>query len=141
MRARQLALILAAKTEHESKRIKTRDLCLGEGLTDVVRAALARLSPGKTISSIICDINGERYRSEEWGFVCLRLASYFDDPTAYLAPSACWGDVGAASIPLFVMLACEAAGRGYATGPRVLAYAGSENGLRGALALQTIEGP
>ena len=63
--------------------------------------------PDERINDIYCDINGERYRSEEWGFVCLRLSQYFDNPTAYRSPAECWGDMGAASGPLFAMLACR----------------------------------
>lgn len=87
---------------------------------------------------MICDINGERYRGEEWGFVCLRLSQYFDDPTAYDSPADCWGDMGAASGPLFIMLACQAIARGYAKGPRALLWTSSEGGLRGAAVIETL---
>ena len=75
-------------------------------------------------------------RGEEWGFVCLRLPSLFDDPTGYHSPADSWGDMGAASIPLFGMLACEAALRGSARGPRTMIWASSERGLRGAVLLE-----
>jgi 3-oxoacyl-[acyl-carrier-protein] synthase-1 len=102
----------------------------------VVQEAIQGASPpAERISDIICDINGERYRGEEWGFVCLRLPQYFNDPTAYRSPADCWGDMGAASGPLFMMLACQAAERGYAKSARCLVWAGSENGLRGAVVL------
>ena len=121
----------------ESKLIKTSDICLGEGLTATVKSAVAGLRSGETINDIICDINGERYRGEEWGFICLRLPQYFDAPTAYLSPADCWGDIGAASGPLFAMLACQAAASGYATGSRTLLWASSEGGLRAVAVLDT----
>ncbi len=131
-----LARVLSAATGRETKLIKTSDICLSEGLTTTVRDAVSGLSPpAETINEIICDINGERYRGEEWGFVCLRLPQYFDDPTAYRSPADCWGDMGAASGPLFAMLACQTAARGYAKGPRTLLWASSEGGLRGAAVL------
>ena len=121
---------------YEAKLIKTSDMCLGEGLTATVGQAVQGLHlPDQRINQIICDINGERYRGEEWGFVCLRLGRCFDNPAAYLSPADCWGDMGAASGPLFVMLACEARTRGYAKGPRTLAWAGSESGCRAAALL------
>ena len=135
-----LAQVRVVATGKETKLIKTSDVCLGEGLTSVVRRAVGSL-PSKygNIDTVICDINGERYRGEEWGFICLRLSQYFDDPTAYWSPADSWGDMGAASGPLFAMLACQAAARGYAKGPRTLLWASSEKGLRGAAVLETTE--
>lgn len=134
-----LAQVLSVATDRDTKLIKTSDICLGEGLTVAVQDAISGLSPPveKIINEIICDINGERYRSEEWGFACLRLTKYFDDPTAYQSPAGCWGDLGAASGPLFAMLACQAADRGYAKGHRTLLWASSEGGLRAAAVLNT----
>jgi 3-oxoacyl-[acyl-carrier-protein] synthase-1 len=133
-----LARLLAVAIGRETQLIKTSDICLGVGLTTVVQSAIRRLSPNSgRINAVTCDINGERYRGEEWGFVCLRLSQYFDDPTAYDSPADCWGDLGAASAPLFAMLACQAAARGYAKGPRSLLWASSEGGLRGAAVLET----
>jgi 3-oxoacyl-[acyl-carrier-protein] synthase I len=126
----------SAATGKESKLIKTEDVCLGEGLTNTVEAALDGFPAGQTINEVICDINGERYRGEEWGFVCLRLSHYFDDPTGYVSPADSWGDLGAASVPLFATLACQAAARGYAKGPRTMLWASSEHGLRGAAVLE-----
>lgn len=126
-----LASVLSVATGRETKLIKTSDICLGKGLTTTVKDAVSGLSlPNEMITDIICDVNGERYRGEEWGFVCLRLPQYFDDPTAYRSPADCWGDMGAASGPLFAMLACQAAVQDYAKGPRTLLWASSEGGLR-----------
>jgi 3-oxoacyl-[acyl-carrier-protein] synthase-1 len=131
--------ITSAATGRETQLIKTNDVCLGHGLTDVVRHAVASQGPdAPTVDNIICDINAERYRGEEWGFVCLRLSQYFADPTAYVSPADCWGDMGAASGPLFAMLACRAAARGYAAGPRTLLWASSECGLRSAALLEAV---
>lgn len=132
------ARVLTGGVSRETSVIKTTELCLGEGLTSAVRSALDTLPPSvRRINAVICDINSERYRGEEWGFVCLRLPDCFDDPTAYVSPADAWGDVGAASGPLFAMLACEAAARGYAAGPTTLAWASSESGLRAAAVLST----
>lgn len=133
------ARVLTVASEIESKLIKTSNICIGEGLTEVVRRAVSSRSSGSgPINTVICDINGERYRGEEWGFVCLRLSQYFDDPTAYWCPADSWGDMGAASGPLFAMLTCQAAARGYAKGPRTLVWASSEKGLRGSAVIETL---
>lgn len=129
--------VFSTATGRETKLIKTADICLGEGLTVTVGEALRGLDvPAQSITDIICDMNSERYRGEEWGFVCLRLPLHFDNPAGYLSPADSWGDMGAASGPLFAMLACRAAARGYARGPRALLWASSEGGLRGAAVLE-----
>lgn len=132
-----LALITQTATAWETKLIKTQDINLGEGLTQSVRNTVAHLNPQQQrVNSIYCDINGERYRGEEWGFTCLKLAQYFDDPTGYWSPADCWGDMGAASGALFMTLATQAAQRGYAAGAQSLLWAGSENGLRASALLE-----
>jgi 3-oxoacyl-[acyl-carrier-protein] synthase-1 len=92
--------------------------------------------PGERVEAVVCDINGERYRSEEWGFTMLRLPETFVDPTAYDAPASCWGDMGAASGPLFVAVAVTAAKRGWAKGTRYLIWNSSEQGHRAAVVLE-----
>lgn len=128
------ARVWDAALARESKLIKTRDVCLGVGLTQAVQAALAGQG-SKLIDSIYCDINGERYRSEEWGFVALRLGQCFMDPASYVSPAERWGDLGAASGPLFAMLASTAFARGSGKASRTLLWASSEQGLRGAAVL------
>ncbi len=139
LRLKPIARVQKVTLGTESKLIKTSEMCFGEGLSEAVEKAVAALNPpGARVNQIICDMNGERYRGEEWGFVCLRLSQYFDDPTAYHAPAECWGDMGAASGPLFVMLACHAILRGYSKGSRTLLWASSEGGHRGAVILENI---
>lgn len=135
MRVAGLAAVLVVSLGHEPK-ILERDVLLGEGLTRTVRAAVQGLgAPGRRIDHIICDINGERHRGEEWGFVCLRLAQWFDDVASYQAPAASWGDVGAASGPLFIALACQASLRRYAKGPLTMVWTSSQGGTRAVLVL------
>lgn len=132
-----LAIVRAIGTATESKRIKTDAVCLGEGLTECIRKAAMPLQlPKEQIEGIICDINGERYRSEEWGFAMLRLPETFVDPTDYDIPASCWGDMGAASGALFVTLAVTAGKRGWAKGTRYMIWNSSEGGQRVAALLQ-----
>ena len=82
------------------------------------------------------DINGERYRAEEWGLAILRTATWFRDPAGYIAPASQWGDLGAATGTALAMLAAAAWKRGYARGPLAMLIAGSEAGLRAAVVLE-----
>lgn len=129
-----LAKVLGSCTTQEQCLIKTDAINLGKGLTAAVAGAAEGL-PARAIETIYGDINGERYRSEEWGFVALAL-SVCSDPCAYEVPSAFWGDVGAASGALFTTLSVAGWQRNYAAGPYALSWAGSEAGLRAAVVLQ-----
>lgn len=135
-----LAQLLAVAIGQEHKPIDGPIPRVGEGLTQTIRAAIEALPADiQHIDAVICDINGERHRGEEWGFVCLRLGQYFRDPTRYRSPADTWGDMGAASCPLFVSLVIEAAARGYAKGERTLLWSGSDGGRRGAAVLEAKE--
>lgn len=132
-----LAVIRGIGTATEANRIKTDTVCLGKGLTESIRKAVMPLRlPQEAVEGIICDINGERYRSEEWGFAMLRLPDAFVDPTGYDLPASCWGDMGAASGPLFVAIAVTAGKRGWAKGKRYLIWNSSEGGSRAAAVLE-----
>lgn len=139
--ARRLGLspgptVLSVATAIESKRINSDDICLGEGLTAAVSNAIAGLGSGRhLIDDVRCDINGERYRSEEWGFVALRLGAALRDATDYKTPVQSCGDVGAASGALNLAISLQAWRRRYARGPRALVWGSSEGGLRAAAVL------
>lgn len=108
----------------------------GEGITAAIRAAVTGLTlPDDAVDDVYADINGERYRSEEWGFAAMRFHAAFK-ALRYHAPASWWGDIGAATGVLGMVLAVQAWARGYATGPRALVLNGSRNGSRGAVLLQ-----
>jgi 3-oxoacyl-[acyl-carrier-protein] synthase-1 len=135
-RFRSLGVVRGCGVAAETKLIKTDAVNTGEGLAQAVRAAAETLRlPVEAVDTSYCDINGERYRSEEWGFMLMRVPEAFRG-IGYVAPADCWGDVGAASGPLFCNLAVQAWARRYAEGPRALVSAGSEAGLRGAAILE-----
>jgi 3-oxoacyl-[acyl-carrier-protein] synthase-1 len=123
--------IAATSLGREVNVIGTEDICLGEGLG----AAFAAVGDGP-VDRILCDMNGERYRGNEYGFAVLRSHALFRDAADFEAPADCWGDLGAASAPLFACLVIEAEARGYAKGPRTLIWASSEGGRRAAAVLR-----
>lgn len=131
-----LALVRGACTAREARLRDSDTGSLGVGMTQAVKGAVAGLDPSReTVDAVYTDINGERYRSEEWAFVALRAPGVWKG-SGYRAPSDCWGDVGAASGALGAILAVQAFARGYSRGPRALVMAGSDSGLRGAMLLQ-----
>jgi 3-oxoacyl-[acyl-carrier-protein] synthase-1 len=123
-------------TGQEKRLIKSDDPSLGTGLANAITAATAGLRlPEEAAHDMYCDLNGERYRSEEWSLAVLRVP-YAVRAKDYVAPVDCWGDIGAAIGPLSCVLASRAWARAYAQGTRALIWAGSESGLRSALVLE-----
>ncbi|HYO71100.1 MAG TPA: hypothetical protein VEU33_33970 [Archangium sp.] len=136
LRIPQLAVVRGVRTAQERLLRDSDTGSFGVGMTQAIQGAVAGLDLVREgVDTVYTDINGERYRSEEWGFVALRAPSVWKSP-GYKAPSDCWGDVGAAFGALGGVLAVRAFARGYARGPRALVMAGSDGGLRGAMLLQ-----
>jgi 3-oxoacyl-[acyl-carrier-protein] synthase-1 len=127
-----LASVLSVGTGFEPNRIKTETVCIGEGLTAAFREGLAGLPVGARVTDVFCDMNGEPYRADEFGFACLRTKEAFVSASDFVAPADIWGDVSAASAPLYLMLSAIAAKKAYANGPYALLWASSEGGERGA---------
>lgn len=130
-----LAQVLGVGTAFEPKRIKTQTICIGEGLTQAFRGALAALPQDVKISDIYCDMNGEPYRADEFGFTGLRTKEVFEAVSDFVAPADCWGDVAAAGAPLHLMLAAVAGAKAYAQGSIAFAFASAETGDRSAALL------
>jgi 3-oxoacyl-[acyl-carrier-protein] synthase-1 len=126
-----LAEISAVGIGHESKLIKTDDVCIGEGLTRAFRSVLETLAPGELVDNIFCDLNGEPYRADEYGFTALRTREHLRVASEFNSPADCWGDVGAAGGPLHVALAAVAHHKAYARGPLSMTWGSSESGERG----------
>lgn len=136
LRLPALAHVRAVQTAHESRLRDSDTGSFGLGMIRAVEGAAAQLHlPSEGVDTLYADINGERYRSEEWGFVAMRTAPVFKS-LQYQAQADLWGDVGSAFVPLAVILAAQSFQRSYARGPRAMVIAGSDGGLRGAVLLQ-----
>jgi 3-oxoacyl-[acyl-carrier-protein] synthase-1 len=102
----------------------------GKGLTEAVRDVLSSVENDP--DWVVCDLNGESYRSYEWGLVRTRLGSDLESIRALWHPADCLGDLRAAGPPVHMALACEAFRRGYAPGSTCLSFAGADEGERAA---------
>lgn len=131
-----LAQVLGVVTSNEKNLIKTDSVCLGRGLTKAFQMVFQYLpSPTSKVDEIICDMNGEPYRAEEFGFATIRTENRFVDSSNFNAPADCWGDVGAASGPLFINLSALGHRKGYLDGKNTLVWTSSESGERTAAIL------
>jgi 3-oxoacyl-[acyl-carrier-protein] synthase-1 len=83
----------------------------------------------------ICDHTFEARRIMEWQAAVTRTHALWGQPHHLDAPAQRIGHLGAAALPLAMVLASEAWRRGYAPSGVALAFAGSDAGERGAMLL------
>lgn len=112
----------------EPQTIRGELFSTGSGLRDSLKA-LPQAVPWRRV---YCDLNGERYRSGEWGSAYVGLAERFAEDVLLMHPADCLGDVGAASGALLLAWAAEGMRRGYVAEPEVLLWASSDAGSRRA---------
>jgi len=84
------------------------------------------------IAWLICDLNGESYRSREWGIMLCRSRNRFEGLKAVWHPADVIGDVGAASGGIHIAMVCKAFERDYAPSDKALILCSSDNGKRSA---------
>jgi 3-oxoacyl-[acyl-carrier-protein] synthase-1 len=138
---RMMVLLRGVGTAHEPK-IDSPEGPLGEGLTQAMRMAAAGIRlPDEAVDDLYGDINGERLRTEDWGFSLLRFPELARPDSDHHLVVDCMGDVGAVTGALGCVLAARALDRGYAAGPRALIWAGSDSGLRAAAIVQKGDQP
>jgi 3-oxoacyl-[acyl-carrier-protein] synthase-1 len=123
----------------ETKLIKTDTVCIGEGLTQAFRTALEPLPANDKIHNVFCDLNGETYRADEYGFTALRTNERFRAATEFVAPADCWGDIGSAGAPLHIALAVISHYKRYGKGRLSMVWASSESGERGAAVVRALD--
>lgn len=131
--------VLSIGIGQETKLIKTDTVCIGEGLTQAFRSALSVLSPNEKIHNVLCDMNGEKYRADEYGFSTLRTKDWFRSASDFLALADCWGDVGAAGATLHAAIAVISQRKRYNKGPLSMIWASSESGERGAAVIRAVD--
>ncbi len=116
----------------------TDEPCRGEGLTRALRAALdAACHPGARteLPLIVCDMNGDHYRSLEWGLASVRAMSRLGGDRVLWHPADCIGDCGAGLGPVNLAWAATALREGYARSSEVLVWGASEGKARAAAVL------
>jgi 3-oxoacyl-[acyl-carrier-protein] synthase-1 len=79
---------------------------LARGLTAAIAGVFAPPALRALRADVVyADLNGEPWRADEWAAAYLRTAENHGEPLHMRHPADCWGDVGAASAPLFMAMA------------------------------------
>ncbi len=140
-RAGRALATLAASATAEEPTAGTDDPNQGVGLTRAFREARAGAPKLERFPRVICDLNGEHYRTREWGYAYVRALGDAhaapDGPSGadLWHPADCIGDSGAGSGALDVVWGVTAMQKGYALSPHTLVWGASDGPLRAAVLL------
>lgn len=98
-------------------------------------AVLHSLPPEGAVDQLLCDLNTQKARSDEFSFSLTKCIQQFSRDFFYTTPAMSWGDVGAASGPLLIGLTIAPQTSSQPRGPIGLVSTSSENGVRSAALL------
>lgn len=111
----------------------SKDTYTGDGLAQAVTSALAELNK-EPVASILSSMNGENLGAKEWGVAFMRNSSAFEPASRMEHPAECFGDTGAAAMPIMAGLVAMGMEQGYRRGP-TLVCCSSEGPHRGAVCI------
>jgi 3-oxoacyl-[acyl-carrier-protein] synthase-1 len=136
---RSLARVEGACTTLEENTLYEDEPCKGDGLSKSIQGTLASLTDeGKLTGLVISDLNGERYRSLEWGLAMPRVLSNNQLSIAVWHTADCLGDAGAAVGTVNLCLGVTALDKGYAKTKNILLWGSSDYGDRGSAYLRAL---
>lgn len=138
-RGRALARLTGLGIAFEPANLYAKTPCAGIGLTDAIRAALAHSDAATPLALVVCDLNGERERANEWGLAVTRGFGKIA-PQLLWHPADCLGDCGAAAGALNLVFGTLALARQNVPEGEVLVWGSSDDGERGAALLATVNG-
>jgi 3-oxoacyl-[acyl-carrier-protein] synthase-1 len=112
------------------------DPMLGDALARTLGAILAAEELRPFVGICICDINGEPWRSQDWGAARARLGPQLTDSMRWVFPCESLGDTGSASAAVALCFGSEALLRGHADCSSIMITSTSDSGTVGALCLR-----
>jgi 3-oxoacyl-[acyl-carrier-protein] synthase-1 len=126
-----------AREEHT---IDKDSVCTGQGLSRCLGPVVASLrARGRTARAVLCDLNGESYRSTEWAYALTRVfGAEAPPPATVVHPADCVGDVGAATGALLIALAARSIRRRPGDWDPTLVWCSSDGGERAACSLEAV---
>lgn len=134
-----LARVLGVSCQSEPNPFEGEEVCTGRGLRNAIRKACSpSFDEQSRIQHAYCDMNGDRERANELGFLLPQVKEFLDNDIELEMPAGKWGDLGAGTSPALINLAIASSGLGYARGKRTLVWCSSQNNHRGAAFLELL---
>jgi 3-oxoacyl-[acyl-carrier-protein] synthase-1 len=130
----RFAQIVGVGTEREPRPFGSPEPCHALGITLALERAPAPAGRA-AVGWALTDVVHERHRVEEWLFAAGRLHASLAPELRHDQPLLVTGDLGAASAPLMMVLACMAWSTGSAPAPSAIVAAHSDEAERGAILL------
>jgi 3-oxoacyl-[acyl-carrier-protein] synthase-1 len=134
-RARILGLLGRTGSAREPAAIGGDRWSTGTGLCGALRPLLEGRA-GAVGRYVLCDLNGEAYRAQEWGIAQVRLSRQLAAAEVLVHPADAIGDVGCAMAAILIACACEAFTHGYAPAQAALIWAAADDGARAAVVVR-----
>lgn len=129
----ECAHAIAAEEKHT---IWTDTPCTGEALSTCLRSVASELHKRQRPPDVVlCDLNGESYRSTEWSYAMARTFRDGQAVPPLVHPADCIGDVGAAMGGVLLSLAAAAMKKDFVPWKTALVWGSSDNGERAACAV------
>lgn len=113
----------------------SKGVCTGQGLTQALQKVLQAIPNEQKLAQTVCDLNGQMHRVDEWGFTLARVNERFVKADEFTCPADCWGDIGAASGLMNLMLATQLIQKDSNDGQIHLIWGSSMHQMRGAALL------
>jgi 3-oxoacyl-[acyl-carrier-protein] synthase-1 len=133
--ARVLAHINASSLAVARARPLSDDAVTGESTAEAVRQVLQMIQVASFDGMAIGDLNGESWRSQDWGFALVRLGPLLSERVRWFFPCDSLGETGAASAGVAICVGSLALARGYADSDQVLIIASGEDGAAASVVL------
>lgn len=127
--------VVASASAEEPEHLYAQGPATGEGLANCFENLRAVPVSQPPVRSIWAGFNGEGFWAKEWGVARLRHADLFDPSADIQHPADCYGDLGAATGAMLMVLAERALAAG---GPSpALVFASSDRETRGCVRMST----
>ncbi len=130
------AELLAVASAEEPRDYDSMKNSSCEGLAQTVEKVLKQAPEERQIEQIYNSMNGENYHSREFAYLVLKNGNRFAAPAKYFAPYDCWGDLGAAIVPVLMAMASESATMEDMEGHLCLIHASSLGNSRASALLE-----
>lgn len=131
-----LSLITSCHIADSETRPLADDPIVGAALARAFAAILSTEQLETFDGICICDVNGEPWRSQDWGAARARLGGKLGDGVRWLFPAESLGDTGCAGAAIAVCIGSRALHRGYADSDAVMITSTSDGGAVGSLCLR-----
>jgi len=131
--------IVGAAASQDAPYGESEAVC-GNGIMAAISNALVDRQPGTFPSVLVADLNGTETRASDWGYALLRMRAEMGDLEYEVwLPASSFGETGAAAGALGLCMVHRAFERRYLPGGKAIIVICSEDGRRGAIAVDGLD--